>query len=74
MPDLVNIECASRSVGLNKYTLYKLAGEGKAPCYRAGKAIRFDVEELRAWMKKQAHPEQEEVNCSKTIISDGDGL
>ena len=36
MAVLVKVSCAAKEIGLNKYTLYKLAGEGKAPCYRGG--------------------------------------
>jgi len=52
--DLVKATEAARSTGLSKYFLYRLAAKGKIPFYRAGKALRFSVRELREWMKAQA--------------------
>ena len=53
MAELVDVDSTARAVKLNKYTLYRLAQQHKIPCYRAGRALRFDVDEVRAWMKDQ---------------------
>jgi excisionase family DNA binding protein len=50
---LVKAEIAAQAMGLSKYFLYRLAAKGEIPSYRAGKAIRFDIDELRAWMRTQ---------------------
>ena len=52
--ELVRVELAAKATGLNRYYLYRLAASGKVPHYRAGKALRFSVPELLAWMKAQA--------------------
>ena len=52
--DLVIAEEAAKAIGLNKYFVYRLAGSGQIPCYRAGRAIRFSIAELRDWMRGQA--------------------
>jgi len=57
MGELVNVDRASAALGVNRYSLYRWAKEGKAPSYRAGRALRFDIDELRAWMKEQAQVE-----------------
>lgn len=54
MGQLVEAKEAARATGLNLYTIYKMASKGFMPVYRAGRALRFDVDEVRAWMKQQA--------------------
>ena len=54
MGQLVEAKEAARATGLNLYTFYIMASKGVMPVYRAGRALRFDVDELRAWMKQQA--------------------
>lgn len=48
---LVNVGLASKATGLNRYFLYRLAAQKKLPHYRAGKAVRFSIPELLAWMR-----------------------
>ena len=57
MPDtqLVKAELAAKATGLNRYFLYRLAAQGRIPCYRAGRALRFSIPELLEWMKCQTH-------------------
>ena len=52
--ELVKVEDAAHSIGLNKHFLYKLAAAGKIPCYRAGRALRFSIPELLEWMRRDA--------------------
>jgi excisionase family DNA binding protein len=52
--NLEKAKCAARAVGLTPSTLYRAAERGEVPCYRLGRAVRFDVEELRQWMRDQA--------------------
>lgn len=54
MAELVTVEKAARALHLNKYFMYREAAAGKLPHYRQGRAIRFDVDELRGWMREQA--------------------
>ncbi len=52
--ELVKAELAAKAVGLDRYFLYRLAARGLVPCYRAGRAVRFSIPELRQWMREQA--------------------
>ncbi len=54
MSDLVKIATAAKAVGLSKFTLYKAVSSGRLKPYRQGRALRFDIQELRDWMKEQA--------------------
>ncbi len=50
---MVKTNEAARAVGLSPYFLYRHADKIPA-AYRAGRALRWDVEELRSWMRTQA--------------------
>ena len=54
MSDLMKIDAAARAVGLNRHTLYKAVAKGLLQPYRCGRALRFDLDELRSWMREQA--------------------
>ena len=53
--ELVMVDLASKATGLNRYYLYRLAAQKKIPHYRAGKAVRFSIPELLAWMKNNVN-------------------
>ena len=57
MSDLVKVAVAAKALGLSKHYLYKGAAVGAIPCHRAGRALRFDLDEVRVWMKQQAAQE-----------------
>ena len=44
----------AKVTGLSKFFLYRLAAQGEIPFYRAGRAIRFNVDEVLAWMKAKS--------------------
>jgi predicted DNA-binding transcriptional regulator AlpA len=48
---LVDIERAAKMTGLSKFYLYRLPKDVPGR-YRFGKAIRFDIDELRAWARR----------------------
>ena len=52
--ELVMVDEASKATGLNRHYLYRLAARNKVPHYRAGKAVRFCIPEVLAWMRDQA--------------------
>jgi len=56
MPEeqLEKVDAAAKATGLNRFTLYKLAKRGLLPHYKAGRAIRFNVKEIKHWMREQA--------------------
>lgn len=56
---LVKAELAARAIGVNRHFLYKIAAAGRGvPCYRAGRALRFSIPELREWMRQEAEKRQ----------------
>ena len=65
MAALVKVDCAAKETGLNRFTLYKMAANNQIPCYRLGRAIRFDTDELRRWMKKEPEVENATLNKDK---------
>lgn len=40
-------------LGISKNHVYKLAQEGKIPCYKCGKVWRFKPSELERWLKSK---------------------
>ena len=52
--ELVKIDVASKATGLSRNYLYRLSAAGKIPYFKAGKALRFDIVELKEWMREQA--------------------
>ena len=53
MSVLKNTEAAAKEVGLSKWYLYRNWPNIPA-AYRAGKALRWDIEALKEWMRQQA--------------------
>lgn len=51
--NLVQAKDLAHAVALSRFTLYKLAKSNEIPHYRCGKAIRFDINEVKTWMKKK---------------------
>ena len=64
--ELVNAELAARAAGVNKFSLYRAAAEGRVPCYRLGRAVRFSIRELLEWMRSQAQPRAKTNEGSKS--------
>jgi len=53
--ELINAKTAAEEVGVNEQFLRKLAREGKIPSYKLSRrTLRFDLDELKAWMKRYA--------------------
>ena len=51
---LVMADLAAKATGLDKFYLYRLAATGQIPHYRSGRAVRFSISELLAWMRHNA--------------------
>lgn len=54
MVGLVDTKTAAAAVGLSYSHLYRNAHWIPA-AYRAGRAVRWDLNELKCWMREQAH-------------------
>ncbi len=53
MENLETTAVAAKAAGLSKWFLYRNARKIPA-AHRAGRALRWDLEGLRAWMRQQA--------------------
>jgi len=53
MSAMVKTREAAQAVGLSQFFLYRNANHIPA-AYRAGRALRWDVSELKEWMRQQA--------------------
>ena len=53
MDDLENTRRTAKAVGLSPWYLYRNANKIPA-AHRAGRALRWDVAALKAWMRSQA--------------------
>ena len=53
MNQLANTRSAAKAVGLSPWFLYRNAKQIPAS-FRAGRALRWDIEALKAWMRQQA--------------------
>jgi excisionase family DNA binding protein len=57
-PLLLTVRQAARALALCDKTLHELTKRGELPCIRYGRAVRYDVADLRAWIaaKKSTPP------------------
>jgi len=53
---LLTPEEAARLLMVKKDTIYVWARKGKIPCYRLGKRVRFDKNDLIRFIKRSYHP------------------
>lgn len=53
MTDLQKADSAAKLNGLNGWTVRRLGVEGKITVFRHGAAVRYDPEEIRAYMLEQ---------------------
>lgn len=49
---LVKVTEAAAFLGISRNGLYILARDGRVPSYRIGNSVRFDLNELRAWLEE----------------------
>src|SRR5262249_9464528 len=66
MADLVKVQAAAKARGLSTPFLNKQIARGDVPHHRAGRAVRFDIDELKDWMKRQAES-KEAYQCSPAM-------
>jgi predicted DNA-binding transcriptional regulator AlpA len=61
---LVDAGRCAAALGMSKAAVYKMCRVGKLPAYSAGakgRGLRFDIQECRAALRRQAVQYQEEV-------------
>ena len=49
-PLLLTVRQAARALALCDKTLRELTKRGELPCIRYGRAVRYDIADLRAWI------------------------
>lgn len=59
MSALVDAGTVAAATKVSKGFIYRGAVAGKIPHYRAGRALRFDLDEVLAWMRRQSEKELE---------------
>ncbi len=47
---LINAREAARLLSISGRTLWTLTNTGELPCVRIGRAVRYDVADLQAWI------------------------
>ena len=60
-PQLVRTKAAARALGLSPFFLYRNSKVFPG-AHRAGKALRWDVAQLKSWMANQATKQSNEEN------------
>ncbi len=61
IPRLLNVVEAAEFLGRGVNTLYLDCRAGLIPHYRVGNALRFDLDELRAWLESNRRGPKVEV-------------
>ena len=56
MPDLIDVDSASRRLGVCSKTLRRLAAQGQVPLVRVGRAVRFDPADLDEFVSSAKQP------------------
>jgi excisionase family DNA binding protein len=44
---------AAKALAISPRTLWSLTDTGEIPCVRIGRAVRYDPEDLRAWIARR---------------------
>jgi len=65
-PQLVTTKEAAMALGLSQFFLYRNSSVFPG-AYRAGKAIRWDVAQLKAWMASQASRQHNDEHASQNF-------
>ena len=55
-PLLVTPREAAQALSICERTLYALTQRGQLPTVRIGRAVRYDVRDLRAWIERAKKP------------------
>lgn len=58
-PLLVTSSQAAKALSMSPRTLWTLTNSGEIPCVRFGRAVRYDPDDLKAWIRAQKAPHTE---------------
>jgi len=56
--ELVTAEVLAEALSMRTDRVYELARQGRIPCHKVGRAVRFDIEEVRASFAHQPQTRQ----------------
>jgi excisionase family DNA binding protein len=59
---LLSVAEAAHLLGMSQSFLYKLAEAKAVPHLRLGRALRFDLNQLESWLRRQAVEEADYLN------------
>ena len=51
LPRLLTVEEAAQFLGVSRNNLYIAARRGEVPSFKVGALVRFDLDDLRAWLQ-----------------------
>lgn len=54
MAKLLTVEAVAELVGLSTTWVYRRVERGEIPHLKLGRAVRFDLDELQAWLKNRS--------------------
>jgi excisionase family DNA binding protein len=66
LPRLVNIEVVADHLGVAPRYVRRLVGEQRIPFVKLGRLIRFDPDEVRAWLDEARVPGEERKHGART--------
>ncbi len=52
-PLLVDVRVAARLLSVCERTVWNMAKRGELPSLRIGRAVRFSVDDIKAWIQRQ---------------------
>ena len=55
---LLTVEQAAAVLSLSRRTLWRLTKDGKLPAVRYGRAVRYWIEDLKAWIEQRRQASQ----------------
>jgi putative molybdopterin biosynthesis protein len=56
MRKLLTVRDLQELLKLSRSQIYELARAGDLPCYKIGRSVRFDLDEIEEWLKSKRWP------------------
>jgi len=53
LPRLLRAKEAAELLAISERKLWELTNAGRVPCLRIGRAVRYDCQDLLAWIQRQ---------------------
>ena len=59
-PELIDIKTLARLLGVNERYVRRMVQERRIATVKVGRLVRFDLEEIREWIRQQRRPTTQE--------------